>query len=333
MKAVELIAFGRPEESVRCAEVADPGPPGPGEVVVDIEAFPINPADLLTVEGRYAVRPDLPARLGAEGVGRISAFGEGVSGLDVGQRVINLARENWTERRRVGADEVVPVPGDVDLLQLAMLKVNPPTAYYMLTRFVDLAPGDWVVQNAGNSAVGQHVIRLARAHGWRTVNVVRRESLIAPLQAIGADVVLVDGEDLGERLLAATGGTPARLAIDAVGGDAMIRLADGLADGGTIVNYGLLSGDCCKLTSHQVVFRGITLKGFWLMPHLQAASAQEKADLFAELAGLIASGDLQAEVEAHYPIERIREAVAHAGREGRDGKILVTTKYAVNGPD
>ncbi len=327
MKAVELTAFGEPGESVHCIEAPDVGAPGPDEVVIDIEAFPINPADLLTVEGRYAVRPDLPARLGAEGVGRISALGTSVQGLAVGQRVISLARENWVERRRVKAAEVAPVPDGVDVLQLAMLKVNPPTAHYMLTEYVDLAPGDWVVQDAANSAVGQHVIRLARARGWRTANVVRRDSLVAPLEAIGADLVLVDGEDLGERLRAGTGGVGARLAIDAVGGDAMIRLADGLADGGTMVNYGLLSGDCCKLTSHQVVFRGITLKGFWLMPFLQAASAAEKAALFADLAGAIARGELVSPVEATYPIEAIRDAVRHAAREGRDGKVLVTTGH------
>jgi hypothetical protein len=143
------------------------------------------------------------------------------------------------------------VPADADPHQLAMLKVNPATALMMLRNYVDLQPGDWVIQDAANSGVGSNLIRLAGADGVRTVNVVRRAALAAPLEAIGADVVVVDGADLAERVRAVTGGTPPRLAIDAIGGSVVMRLADCLAEGGTVVNYGLLSGEPCMLAGHQ----------------------------------------------------------------------------------
>jgi NADPH:quinone reductase-like Zn-dependent oxidoreductase len=328
MKIVQFSRFGAPHEVGECAEVPDPGAPAEDEVVIEIEAFPINPADLLTIEGRYAVRPELPATLGAEGVGRVVAAGGAVEGIAVGDRVINLGRDNWAQKRRIKAAQAVKVPADGDALQLAMLKVNPATALLMLCSYVALASGDWVIQNAANSGVGTNLILLARAAGIRTVNVVRREALIGPLRAIGADVVVLDGDDLGARVAEATGGAPVKLAIDAVAGAAVMRLADCLAEGGTVVNYGLLSGDPCMLTCHQTVFKGITLTGFWLAKVLGSMPRPDIQALYDELVPRVADGSLHVPVEATYGIEDIKAALAHAGREGRGGKVLVTP----NGP-
>jgi NADPH:quinone reductase-like Zn-dependent oxidoreductase len=328
MKQVQFTAFGVPHEVAACVEVPEVGPPGPDEVVIEVEAFPINPADLLTITGAYAVRPQLPATLGAECAGRIVAVGSGVRDLTVGDRVINLGRDNWCQQRKVPAAQALKVPADADVLQLAMLKVNPATALMMLRHYVALQPGDWVIQDAANSGVGTNLIRLAKTDGIRTVNVVRREALIEPLTAIGAAVVVVDGDDLAERVRWVSGDAPIRLAIDAIGGAIVLRLADCLADGGTVVNYGLLSGQPCQLSGHHTIFKGITLTGFWLQKALTSMQRRELEALYTDLAGRVASGTLRVEVEATYAIEEIKAALAHAGREGRRGKILVTP----NGP-
>jgi trans-2-enoyl-CoA reductase len=328
MKQVQFTAFGVPHEVAACIEVPDVGAPGPEEVVIEIEAFPINPADLLTITGAYAVRPQLPATLGAECAGRIGAVGSGVRDLTVGDRVINLGRDNWCQQRKVPAAQALKVPADADVLQLAMLKVNPATALMMLRQYVSLQPGDWVIQDAANSGVGTNLIRLANADGIRTANVVRRSSLTKPLQAIGADAVVVEGDDLAARMRDATGGVAIRLAIDAIGGSMVLRLADCLAEGGTVVNYGLLSGQPCQLGAHHTIFKGITLTGFWLQRTLTAMPREDLQTLYADLAGRVASGELGVQVEATYPIEEIKAALAHAEREGRGGKILVTP----NGP-
>lgn len=328
MKRVEFTAFGVPQEVAACVERPDVGEPAPDEVVLEIEAFPINPVDLLTIEGRYAVRPSLPATLGAEGVGRVVALGRAVTGLDEGDRVIHLGRDNWTQRIRVKADQAIKVPAGADLLQLAMLKINPATALLMLRDYVRLRPGDWVIQNAANSGVGISLIRLARAKGLRSVNVVRRETLIEPLRVLGADVVVMDGPNLAERVARETGAAPIRLAIDAVAGEACLRLADCLAEGGTVVNYGLLSGQPCAIRPDQLVFRGLTLTGFWLAKRLGTAPRSEIAALYEELIQRLDDGDIHVDVEATYPIEEIKRALAHAAQEGRRGKILVTP----NGP-
>jgi NADPH:quinone reductase-like Zn-dependent oxidoreductase len=324
VKAIQFAEFGTPHEVARCVEVAEPAAPGSGQVLIAIDAFPINPVDMLTIQGRYAVRPPLPAFLGSDGVGTVLEVGEDVDGLAPGDRVLHLGRENWMQRKTVPAAALVPLDPGIDLQQAAMLKINPASAALMLERYVTLEPGDWVIQDAANSGVGHYLIRLARARGLHTVNVVRREGLEEDLRGAGADVVVVDGPDLAERVHAATGGGAIRLAIDAVAGDICIRLGDCLAEGGTIVNYGLLSGEPCALRADQVTFKGITLTGFWLVKHLGNMPPAEVQGLFRDLAQKVLAGDLHVDVEAVYGIDDIARALAHAGRDGRGGKILVT---------
>src|SRR6185503_5395981 len=163
------------EEVARCADVPDVGAPGAGEVVFDVLAFPINPVDISLCRGTSRLKPPLPATPGAECVGRVASVGAGVGHVKPGDLVINLQRENWAQRRRVKGDDVIPIPPGMDLRQAAMLRINPPTALLMLTDIVALKPGDWVIQNVANSAVGRLVIRLAAARGVRTMNVVRRD--------------------------------------------------------------------------------------------------------------------------------------------------------------
>jgi NADPH:quinone reductase-like Zn-dependent oxidoreductase len=323
MKQVVLERYGAPEEGLCCVDVADVGTPGAGEVVFDVLAFPINPADISMCRGTYRLRPPLPATPGAECLGRVTAIGPGVSGVAVGDLVINLQRENWAERRRVRRDDVIVVPGDIDHLQGAMLRINPATAQLLLSDLVPLAAGDWVVQNVANSAVGRLVICLARARGVRTVNVVRRDSLFAELTALGADACVVDGPDLADAVTAATGGTPIRLALDAVSGRAAARLSLCLGEGGVVCNYGAMSGEDPVMARSALSGNGVTLAGFILGRALARRSLAEIRALYADLAELVVKGTLTAPVEAVYGIEDITAAVVHAQRGERTGKVLV----------
>ncbi len=328
MKIVQFSRFGPPEQVAECIEADDLPAPAADEVTLDVLAFPINPADTLMIEGRYAVRPPLPSRAGAECIARVATIGSAVTDLKAGDLVIPLDRDNWVQRKVAKADRVMKVPAGVDPLQLAMLKVNPPTAYLMMTKYVALSPGDWILQSAANSGVGHCLIQLAKAEGFKTVNIVRREGLADELTALGADVVLVDGPDLAERITAATKGAPIKLAIDAVGGTQIVRFADALADEATVVNYGLLSGENPQLSGHQCVFKRISLTGFWLMPWLQKMPRAEIATLYGGLAKHVADGSLRVPIQATFPIEEIKQALALANGYHRAGKVLVTP----NGP-
>ena len=328
MKQVLIDRYGQPEEVARCAETADVGLPGSGEVVFDVLAFPINPADISFCRGTYRLRPSLPATPGAECVGRVASVGAGVTHVKPGELVINLQRENWSQRRRVKGDDVVMVPAGLPLRQAAMLRINPPTALLLLTDLVALKPGDWVIQNVANSAVGRLLIRLARARGVRTVNVVRRESLFSELLALGADACVVDGPDLAARVKAKTGGAPIRLGIDAVSGAATARISSCVGDGGVVCNYGSMSGEDPVMSRAALTSGGQTLVGFILGRALATRSLADVRAMYADLGRQLLDGTLSAPVERIYPIEEIRAALAHAQQGERAGKILV----APNGP-
>jgi len=324
MRVAQCSRFGQPEDVIEVVEQADPGEPGAGEALVEAELFPINPSDLLNLEGRYGASPPrLPMVPGTEGVGRIAKVGAGVTHLEPGDRVLLPGPGTWRERAIGEAAAMFALPANVDPRQLAMLRVNPPTACLMLNRYVAPRAGHWVIQNAANSGVGHCLIALAREAGMKSVNVVRRKELVEPLRARGADAVLVDGEDLEARVREAIGGGTLALAVDAVGGAATGRLARCVADGGTVINYGRLSGEPCTIDGNALIFRGVSLTGFWLRRWFAETPPAEVAALYRELAGKLAEGTLAVDVEQVYPLERIREALAHAARGGRSGKILV----------
>ena len=328
MKKVEITAYGVPEDVAHCVEAPDVGAPGPGEVVFDVLAFPINPADVSFCRGSYRLRPPLPATPGAEGLGRVVSVGAGVTEVKSGDLVINMQRENWAQSRRVKAEDAVPIPAGLDLAQAAMLRINPPTALLLLEDHLALNPGDWVIQNVANSAVGRHIIVLAKARGVRTLNVVRREDVAGELRDLGADIVLKDGPDLGERARAATGGAPIRLGIDAVSGEACKRIGDCIAEGGVVVSYGSMSGQDPVMSRTAVNMRGVNLTGFNLGRGLAKRTPEQVRGIYADLAAKLRDGILRAPVDATYPIEEIRAALIRAQQGGRHGKVLVLP----NGP-
>ena len=178
-----------------------------------------------------------------------------------------------------------------------------------------------------NPRVAAAHVQLAKLRGFRTVNVVRRESAVASVTAQGGDVVLVDGDDLAERVKAATNGSPVKLGIDAVGGKATMRLAQTLVEGASIVNYGALSGEPCIVTPRELIFKDVTLKGFWLARWFRTTPQSRQLALLTELAGLIAAGKLSTPIQATYDVAQIKEAVVAAAAGERQGKILITPSH------
>jgi NADPH:quinone reductase-like Zn-dependent oxidoreductase len=123
-----------------------------------------------------------------------------VESVKVGDRVLAPGSFTWRERMVIPARGLFTLPDDADPQQLAMLGINPPTAALLLSEYVDLKPGEWVVQNAANSGVGRWVIAFAKTRGLKTVNIVRRRELLAELEAIGGDIVVVDAPDVPGRI-------------------------------------------------------------------------------------------------------------------------------------
>ena len=320
--AIVFHAHGAPEEVAHAEETEVPEL-RPDEARLRLLAAPINPADLNTIEGKYPIVPPLPGVPGVEGVAVVEAVGAAVEKVAVGDRVLlPHGYGSWRECGVARAENLSVVPPGIAAQQAAMLKINPATALRMLRDFTELKPGDWVLQNAANSAVGRAVIALAHAAGWRTVNVVRRAELIGELRALGADAVLVEGEDLPAQIAASTDGAELRLALNAVGGDSALHLAKALASGGTVVTYGAMSRQPLRIPNGLLIFQDLRWRGFWISQWYRTAPAEAVAAMFAELFTLAQSGVLHAPVERIYPLAEAAAALAHAAQSGRSGKIL-----------
>ncbi|MDA0369415.1 MAG: zinc-dependent alcohol dehydrogenase family protein [Proteobacteria bacterium] len=326
MRVARYARYGAPDAVL---ELLDEDSPivAAGDVAIRVEAAPVHIADLkcITGEPNFRMFP-LPAVPGFEGIGRVTRIGAGVADFSQGDRVfLPLACGAWREEVVATASDLMPAP-EGDAVQLSLLPINPPTSYLMLNDYGDLEKGDWVIQNAANSSCGVYLIKLAQLRGIKTVNVVRRASLAPALKNEGADVVLVDGPDLAARVREATGGAAIKLAIDAVAGDATTRLGECLVDGGTILSYGMLSGEPCKLPPDMVFLRDIRLRGFYTVRQFTQHEPHEIAAMYRDLANLVADGTLRARIAGTFPLDQAVDACALAAKVGEDrpGKVIIT---------
>src|SRR5215469_520171 len=196
MKAIHINAFGSPLEVLELVDVPEPGEPSSDEALLAMECAPISQVALVIILGLFGERPSLPAVAGYEGVARVLSVGSSVRHIQPGDHVMVTFRGCWCERLLSNASDLFPLPRGVDLAQLSLVPINGPTAWLMLSEFVPLQPGDWVIQNAANSGIGRAAIAIAHERGLRTVNIVRRAELIDELKAVGGDVVLVETPDL-----------------------------------------------------------------------------------------------------------------------------------------
>lgn len=323
VRAIVFDRHGTPSEVVRCVEIELP-PLGPGDARVRLLAAPINPADLNVIEGKYPVRPALPGVPGVEGVGVVEEVGGEVAGLYPGERVLwPHGIGTWREAGVMNAATLRVVPPEIPVLQAAMLKINPPTALRMMRDFATLGAGDWLLQNAANSGVGRAVIQIAAATGLRTINLVRRRELIEELRLIGADAVLLDDGDLRDEIAAVTKGADLQLALNAVGGESAIRMANALATGGTVVTYGAMGRQPLRIPNGLLIFKDLRWRGFWISQWYRGATPEAEAAMFAELFDLAQRGILHTPVERIYSLEEIAAALVHAAGAGRGGKVLL----------
>ena len=326
IKAIVYERHGNPAEVLQIQ--TEPWPrPAADESVVAMRAAPINPADINAIEGKYPGRREVPAVAGFEGAGVVVDVGANVSTAAKGGLVIlphNIG--TWREALAVKASELVAVPPEIEPVHAAMLKINPMTAWRLLHDYVDLARGDWLIQNAANSAAGRAAIQIAHELGYKTVNVVRRAELIDELRAEGGDVVLVDNEKLRDEVKDATSGATIRLGLNSVGGDNALHLANCLAFGGTMVSFGAMSMQPLKIPTGLLIFKDLRFRGIWINKWYDNATMEERTEAFRALFEMAKRGLLKTKVEKSYPIDEARAAVAHASQSRRSGKIIFEFK-------
>lgn len=319
MKRVVYSSFGNPADVLKVEEVDSP-PLAEGQARVSVLRAPINPSDIIQVAGQYGVRPDLPAVAGNEGLGRVTEVNG--TGVEVGKLVLLPAGTGtWVSEMVADIRSLVQLPeGDLD--QLSMLLVNPATALLMLTEFTELKEGDWVIQSAANSAVGNYVVQLAKSRGLKTACVVRRESAVAPLEELGATAVFVDGPDLAKDVREKTGARM-KLALDAVAGETSGRLAETLEPGGTLVVYGGMSNQPASFAAGSLIFNDINVRAFWLVKWFNRSTPEERVRVYNLLTSAVASGVLHVPIDRHFTLDEISDAVAYTWAGERAGKVLL----------
>ena len=326
MYRVQFDKVGKASEQVYLKRVDNINTIKENEVLIEIICFPINPADILLVEGKYANKPKLPSLIGAECIAKVKKVGNNIRKFKLGDIVLPLVRDNWVEEKVVTENEIIKLPSNIDTKQACMLKVNPATAYLMLNNYVKVKQGDFIIQNASNSSVGNYVIQLAKLYNINTINLVRRKEVISTLKDYGADYVFK--LNLTKKEESFIKSSNPKLFIDAVAGKNVNSIASLLTDNSTIINYGLLSGENIQLDPHNTIFKNIILKGFWLSLWLNKMSIEEKDKLYSYLSELIIKKVLFTKVEKVFHINNIKKAIGAASDFNRGGKILVTTSKA-----
>ena len=320
-KAICHHAFGKPLEVLQLEEVARPEP-SDGEVRVRLLAATINPSDYGMIGGSYGRLRELPAVAGREGVGVVDAIGHGVSRIGVGARVRFPDGGAWQETACIPAADVLAVPEDVSIEQAAISFINPPTAYCLLKKIVYLAPGSWVLQNAGNSAVGLSVIQMAKVLGLKTISQVRREALIEPLQALGADRVVIEGSGWVEQVNQLTEGESIRLALNSIGGESAMHQIKVLGESGTQVTFGGMVGDLVRFPTRYLIFNNVRMVGFWWDQWCQRAGKDGLDEVMSAVYTMMREGTLKLPVEATYSFAEYERALKH-DKSPRLGKILL----------
>lgn len=320
VKALSFSKFGRPAEVLELTE-RELTQPGPGEATLRVLAAPIHPSDFGIILGKYGQLPELPAIAGREGVGEVVEVGDGVESVTVGNRVvIPKSAGSWQTFATVKAEDLFVLPDDIPVEMAAMVMVNPPTAWRLL-RDGHLNNGDWVIQNAANSAVGIHVIQMARHLGLKTLNVVRREELIEPLKKLGGDVVVLEDSGYEKKISELTNGEPVMLALNSVGSESAIRLVRSLSPGGLHITFGAMQFDPVRLPTRELIFEGITMKGFWMDKWYRTQCKARIQIMFDKVFDLMRKGVVRPVIEAEYSLDQYKEAIETAGKP-RLGKVL-----------
>ncbi|NGP16406.1 zinc-binding dehydrogenase [Devosia aurantiaca] len=320
MKRAIHSEFGSPEKVLRSDE-APRLEPGKGQVLVRMLLSPVHNHDLMTIAGQYGFKPDLPYVPGTEAVGVVEALGEGVSNLRIGQRVAGGASGTWAEFYLADAARLVPVPEGVSD-ETACQLVSMPLSAKMLLESLDVQPGEWIVQNAANGAVGKLVAQYGKERGIKVLGLVRRSAAVEEMRALGIDnVVATDEDGWVEKAKALTGGAPVVRAVDSLGGDGAAQVLSVASDGAVLISFGAMTQRPLKIAAGELLFRGITVKGFW------GAKPPVKPERIGELLGELvrdaAAGKLVLDVEKAFPIGEVAEAARASGEPGRKGKIAI----------
>lgn len=323
MQSIIHHSFGEPAEVLQLAEMPRPEPKA-GEVRIKTILSPMHNHDVWTVRGSYGYKPTLPAIGGSEAVGMVDAVGEGVDQSKLGQRVaVAGVHGSWAEYFIAPAQAIIPLNDAIDNETAAQL-IGMPISALMLLDFVNIQPGQWLIQNTANGAVGKTVAMIAQARGLQVINLVRRSDAIAEMQALGIQhVVATDQDDWKAQVKALHADQPLIAGVDSIGGSASGEMLNLLSENSLLVSFGSMTGETMQISSGDLIFKQATVKGFWASVVSKEMPAERKKALFVELLTLAAQKKLILPVEGVFGFDEIQTAALKATQGARQGKVLL----------
>ncbi|NIH86060.1 NAD(P)H-quinone oxidoreductase [Amycolatopsis granulosa] len=324
MHAIKLREPGGPD-NLEWVEVADPQP-GPGEVLLDVAASAVNRADLLQRQGNYPPPPGASDILGLECSGRIARLGEGVEGWQVGDEVCALlAGGGYAERVAVPAGQLLPVPGEVDLITAAGLPEVACTVWSNIVMHAGLTEGDVLLVHGGAGGIGTHAIQVGKALGATVAVTAGSADRLDRCRQLGADLAINYREqDFVEVLQKETGG--ADVILDNMGAKYLDRNVSALRTGGRLAIIGMQGGVKGELNIGKLMSKRASVAATTLRARPVDDKARIVADVRDRLWPLVAEGAVRPIIGQVVPMADA--AAAHRALEegGVFGKVLLSVR-------
>jgi NADPH:quinone reductase len=302
--------------------------PGEGEVRLKVEAIGLNRAEVMFRRGQYLENPELPSRIGYEAAGIVDALGPGVSGVRIGERVSTIPSFPMSRYGVYGESAIVPAcavaryPDSLSATEGAAIWMQYLTAFGALIEFGRLEKDVSVVITAASSSVGLAAIQITRAAGASAIAVTRgagkKQFLI---DAGAAHVIVTDEEELVESVMTITSGKGANIAFDPVAGSVLGKLAEAVAPGAMIFEYGALSPEPTPFPLFPVLAKGLTVRGYTLFEIVKAPELLARGKQFIYQG--LESGALKPVIDHTFPLEDIVEAHRYMESNQQKGKIVV----------
>lgn len=324
MRTATYKQFGKPSEVLNITDSPTPEPKN-NEVRIKTILSSIHNHDIVTIKGEYGNKPELPATGGSEAVGTIDALGQEVEGFEKGQRVVvSGVQGTWAEYFTAPASSLIPIPEAIDDEMAAQLIAMPMSAL-LLIEFLNIQPGQWLIQNAANGAVGESMAMLAPQRNIHTINLVRSKESEQELIDLGIteNNVVTDNEDWKQHVKSIVGDAKISGAVDAVGGQSGGELISLLGKHGAMASLGSVSGEPLMLNPSNLIFNLTQVKGFWASDLMQEISSDNKQRLIKELIDNAASGKFKLPTGGIYNLDDIQTAVSEKVQSEKKGKILL----------
>lgn len=319
-KRLNFRTFGTPSDVLEIEEFT-PETLESGEVLLEILASPINPADLNFIEGTYGIKPQLPCIPGIECSAEVIQSNS--PNFSPGDLVMPVSRiGGWATHAVTRDSNLIRLPKTIDPIQAAMLRINPGTALLLLTAFEKLSEGDLVALNASNSGVGQCVIQLAKTMGIRTLCFLRKAEIASTLKHLGATHVFPDTSEGLIQAIEILKDETAKLAFNAVGGESSLRIMKFLTEGGTHITYGAMSHKPLTIPNSPLIFQDLRIRGLWVTKWIEHTPLSELQIQYSKLADLCITNQLSQSVDSTFKLDDFQQAFARNKSPDKNGKII-----------